>query len=118
MQLIGHPLVPYEPLKFVKYEKDICKNCVINFDENLIGVAQKKKVEFGLICTSISEAIIANAVGAKIIICEKNIAKNIAKLAQFYLFDSKIACFIKTDSELENLAELEVDTAIYKQALT
>ncbi|MGG7048755.1 MULTISPECIES: hypothetical protein [unclassified Campylobacter] len=118
MQLIGHPLAPYESLLHAKTKAEIRQNCVFKFDENLIKTAIEKKVDFGVFCNEISQAIIANAVGAKLIICEKNLAQNFAKLAQFYLFDSKIACIIKTDSELENLAELEVDTAIYEQALT
>lgn len=117
MQLVGHNLVPYEPLLSAKTKAEICQNCVFDFDENLIKTAVEKKVDFGVFCNTISQAIIANAVGAKLIICEKNLAQIFAKLAQFYLFDSKIACVITTDDELEILAQNEVDVAIFKSAI-
>ncbi|KEA46146.1 hypothetical protein CR66_02755 [Campylobacter mucosalis] len=117
MQLIGYDLVPYEQLNFIQSERHICANCLFKFDENLIDIAVKQDVEFSVICEDLSEAIIANATKAKFIICDTKNAKNFVKMAEFYMFDSKIACVIKDSSELEKLANLGVDTAIFTKGI-
>ncbi|MCR4941349.1 MAG: hypothetical protein K5978_00970 [Campylobacter sp.] len=117
MQLLGHELVDFEPLNLIKNEDEICQNALFKFDKNLIKLAKQKGVKFSVICKKINEAIIANAVGASLIVCDKKLAKSFVKLAEFYIFDAKIACIISQDSQLDILAKLGVDTAIYQSAI-
>lgn len=117
MQLIGYDLIDYESLKFANSTDDITQNALFSFDENFIKIAKNKKFSFSIKCDTKGQAIIANAVGAKFIICKKSVAKEFSELAQFYLFDSKIACIIDNKNELNELAELGVDVAIFKKGI-
>ena len=119
MQLIGHWLVPYESLFWVRSKNEISneRQNLFDYDEATIGRAKELNAEFSVVCRSVSEAIIAKAAGAKFIVCNTHEAKEIADLAQFYLFDSKIACVINSEDELEILAKFGVDAAIFRQGI-
>ena len=66
---------------------------------------------------SIKEAIYANSLNAKYIISEKELAKAIQKIADNYMFDSKILAVIETNDEIEEIAQSEIDGIIYKSIL-
>ncbi|MBR8464589.1 hypothetical protein KDD93_08460 [Campylobacter sp. faydin G-24] len=120
MQLIGHELVAYEPLFVVSSESQIMAGRVnlFDFDKNMIAYANELNTEFAVYCSDVSQAIIANAAGAKLIIAnELEKAKKFAEFAQFYLFDSKIAYVINDEVELETLAQNGVDVAIFKKGI-
>lgn len=117
MQIVGDELIPYEPLVYITNEGEICKNCLYKYDRNLIKISKQKGYEFSLICSDISQAIIANAVGARYIVCEIKDALVFSELANFYMFDAKIACVISDESELSKLAKTKIDTAIYKRGI-
>lgn len=117
MQLIGYDLVEFKALKFINSKDELEHNSLFKFDKHLIKLAQKNGFEFSVICQNLKEAIISNAVGAKFIICDKIMANEFSNLAEYYMFDSKIACVIDDEAELEELAKLKVDTAIFKQGI-
>lgn len=117
MQIIGDELIPYKPLIYITHESEICQNCLYRYDRDLIKISKQKGHEFSLICSDITQAIIANAVGAKYIICEQKDALAFSELANFYMFDAKIACVIDDESQLSKLANTKVDTAIYKKGI-
>ena len=52
---------------------------------------------------SIKEAIYASNFNAKYIICENELAKNYKKIADNYMWDSKILTIIKSSDDLEKL---------------
>ncbi|MDL0089378.1 hypothetical protein [Campylobacter gastrosuis] len=115
MQILGHDLIAYEPLIFTKDE--IYENCFFEFDKALIKKAKEQNAQFSVVCDDLTKAILANASGAKFIICDIKNAKNFAKMAEFYLFDSKIACVIDDEAEIAILAYLGVDVAIFREAI-
>ncbi|MBE3022393.1 hypothetical protein [Campylobacter sp. 7477a] len=119
MQLIGHELVEFEPLFWTQSTNEMSKDRLnlFEFDKDLIKFAKQRQMNFATVCIDTKQAIIANACGAKFILCHKLIAKNLSDLAQFYLFDAKIACVITHEHELEELAKFGVDVAIFQKGV-
>ena len=119
MIILGHALVPYEPLYLIKNGDEVFKydNLLFKFNDRLIAAAQKAQKKFSVITNDINEILLANGAGARFIIVDKKSAAGAQKLANDYLFDAKIAMFIGSARALKNLAELGIDTAIFKDAI-
>ncbi|ARR01483.1 hypothetical protein CVIC8964_0033 [Campylobacter vicugnae] len=101
MIIIGSDLIAYEPVFLSKFDpKNLNPKC--NF----------------IVVSNIKEALIANANGVKFIVCDTiKLAKKLQKLANNYLFDSKIALIINSDNELEKAAKKQIDAVIYLGAI-
>ena len=122
MILIGDKRVPYEDIsKIVSIEdiKNTKANSCISFvyNEEILTYTFKNNLSSAVIITSIKEAIYANSLNAKYIICEKQLAKDLQKIAENYMFDSKILAIISSNDEFEEIALCEVDGIIYKNIL-
>ena len=84
----------------------------------MIKRAQEKGAKFSVTCENVSECIIANAAGANLLVISKReFTPKAANLAQFYLFDAKVACIIGDESELSEIAGYQADVAIFKNAV-
>ena len=119
MKLIGHELVPYEPLFWRENAQQIeaGKQNLFKFDAAAIKRAQELGAQFCVEAENLNEAIIANAAGAKFIVVPRELAGKAAKLAQDYLFDAQICVVIGGEDELAELSETGVDAAIFKNAV-
>nr|WP_314887615.1 hypothetical protein [uncultured Campylobacter sp.] len=119
MQLIGHELVPYEPLFWHENVEQIeaGKQNLFKFDEAAIKQAQELGANFSVEAENINEVIVANAAGAKFIIVPRDLVGKAAKLAQDYLFDAQICVIIESQNELAALSETGADVAIFKNAV-
>lgn len=123
MQIIGHKLIEYENFNLIQTVENILNfdNLIFKYNENFIKNARNSGKTFSVIVRNLNEAILANALKAKFIIIEKNnisIAKDVVKLAEFYLFDSKIAVIIENyEKDLLNAINLRVDAVIYKNII-
>lgn len=122
MIIIGDSLIPFEEIyKISKIEdiKDTKANSLLLFyyDEELVKYCFENKLKYALLVENIKESLYANALDAKYIICKKSLAKKIQKIADNYIFDSKILALIKTSDELEEIALNEIDGAIYKELI-
>ncbi|MFC2749923.1 MAG: hypothetical protein ACFN38_02260 [Campylobacter sp.] len=119
MKLIGHELVPYEPLFWRENVEQIeaDKQNLFKFDATAIKRAQELGAQFSVEAENINEAIVANAAGAKFIIVPRELAGKAAKLAQDYLFDAQICVVIGGENELAALSETGADAAIFKTAV-
>ncbi len=122
MILIGDKRIPYEDIsKIVSIEdiKNTKANSCISFvyNEEILTYTFKNNLSSAVIITSIKEAIYANSLNAKYIICEKQLAKDLQKIAENYMFDSKILAIISSNDEFEEIALCEVDGIIYKNIL-
>jgi hypothetical protein len=92
----------------------------IEFDEknlDIIEYMQINDISFGLEADTLKEALFSEHLGAKYIICNKDLAKSIQDRAEHYLFDAKILCRIEDDEEIEVLAVEGIDGVIYPNAL-
>ena len=83
MKLIGHELVPYEPLFWRENTKQIeaGKQNLFKFDEAAIKRAQELGAQFCVEAENLNEVIVANAAGAKFIVVPRELAIKAAKLA-------------------------------------
>ncbi len=123
MQIIGHKLIEYKNFNLIQTVENILNfdNLIFEYNEDFIKNAKDNGKTFSIIARNLNEAILANALKAKFIIIEKNnisIAKEVVKLAEFYLFDSKIAIIIENyEKDLLNAINLKVDAVIYKNII-
>lgn len=119
MKLIGHELVPYEPLFYCDRDSDIKvgRQNLFAFDANMIKHAQKMGADFSVKTGDVSEIIVANASGAKFIVVPTDIALLASSIAQNYLFDAQICVVIDNENELERLSQRGADVAIFKQGI-
>ena len=119
MKLIGHELVPYEPLFWRESARQIeaGKQNLFKFDAAAIKQAQELGANFSVEAENLNEVIVANAAGAKFIVVPRELAGKAAKLAQDYLFDAQICVIIGGEDELAELSETGADAAIFKTAV-
>ncbi len=117
MIILGHDLVPYKPYYFIQNTDQIPTNdktILFDFNEDLIKYCQLQKINFAIKIKDKTQAVIANAVGAEAIICPFDLAKEVQKLAEYYLFDSKIAIITQN---IKKAIDLKVDMAILPNAI-
>ncbi|WP_122871616.1 hypothetical protein [Campylobacter showae] len=119
MKLIGHELVPYEPLFWRENAQQIeaGKQNLFKFDTAAIKRAQELGAQFCVEAENLNEIIVANAAGAKFIVVPRELAGKAAKLAQDYLFDAQICVIIESQNELAALSETGADAAVFKTAI-
>ncbi|WP_257397317.1 hypothetical protein [Campylobacter lari] len=116
MLIFGHPLINMQ--KFSHYENIFIKtnvNC-FEYDELVVKNAKDEKVDFGIFVKNEEEILLSNALGAKyILIKDENLAKIASKMAEFYMFDSKILFLLDTlKNNLKKAYELNVDGVCLK----
>lgn len=122
MILIGDSLIPHKEFEYIDSILDIehtqpNSTLVFNYDENLLLYTRKNNLASSIVVTSIKEAIYCNALNVKYVICEKKLAKQVQKIADNYMFDSKILAIIESSDEIEKVALSEVDGVIYSSLL-
>lgn len=122
MILIGDKLVPFENIETIEKIEDIQNTKANNtlsfgYNEEILKYTYENELSVAIKVDSIKEAIYANALNAKYIIAQKLLAKEIQKVAENYMFDSKILAIIETNEELEEIASFEIDGIIYKSII-
>ncbi len=122
MILLGDTLVPYEDIFYINSIDDI-KNSkanstlVFSYKDELLKYCFENSLLYAVLVKSLKEAIYANALNAKYIVCDKNLDKSIQDIAENYMFDSKILSIIENSDEIENIASKQIDGVIYKKLL-
>jgi hypothetical protein len=122
MILIGDKLIPYTDFFNILSVDDIKNtkaNSLISFryNENLLSYSFENELDYAVIVSSITQAIYANSLNATYIVCDKEISKDIQKIADNYMFDSKVLAMIKSSTEIEEIALNEIDGIVYKNLL-
>lgn len=124
MIVLGHYLINSEYLYMVFNFEDIKKTpsnstVLINFsDGTLLKELSNNKIKTAVKVSNIKEAIFSEALRSKYIIANNlALAIQIQKLAENYLYDSKILVEIENESDLELIAENKIDGVIYKNAI-
>lgn len=119
MLIFGHKLI--ETPKFCWLTRAEFKQNAVNcfiYDESLIQKAQKAGVKFGILAQNADEILLANALKAEFILLEnENLAKKASKMAEFYLFDSKILLITNSLEKLDKAYKMGVDGVILKELL-
>ncbi len=120
MIIIGDKLVPFEDFAFIKNIENI-KNTKANstlcfsYDEDILKYAYGNSLNTAVIVKNIKQAIYSNALNARYIISSKDLAKDIQKIADTYMFDSKNLAIISSNEEFEQIAKDEIDGVIYQE---
>lgn len=122
MILIGDNLIPHKSCFFIDSIMDIentepNSTLIFNYEENLLLFCRKNDIKCAVVVESIKEAIYCNALNSKYIICNKRLAKSIQKIAENYIFDSKVLAIVDSCDEIEEVALAEIDGAIYSHLL-
>lgn len=119
MKILGDELIKFEPLFLCESEDEISsgRQNLFKFDRNLIKKALVLGASFSVFVSNLNEAIVANAAGAKFIIADITLAKDLAAVASEYLFDALVAVLTESEDELEKLCKLGIDAAILPNAI-
>ncbi|MEA3353275.1 MAG: hypothetical protein U9Q33_05645 [Campylobacterota bacterium] len=119
MIIIGDKFIPYEKIESIKKIEDIKETkpnttLLLDFDKELMSYCVKNEIQYAVNITEIKEALYSNALKAKYILPPLSIIAHIQKIAENYLFDSKILASIDSDDEIEALAVQNIDGVIFK----
>ncbi len=118
MILIGDGNIPYEDIKKVSSIKNILSTkpnstVLFDFDFELLKYTVQNDINSAVVVSNIKEVIYANSLNARYIIVNKILAQKVQKIADNYMFDSKILVIIKDEDEIEQNAIYEIDGVIY-----
>lgn len=119
MILIGDENIPYETIQKVNGIDGIGNtqaNAIVLFDFNIntLKHTQTNDIKSAVKITTIQELIYASSLGAFYILPTQEILLQSQKIANNYMFDSRILATIIDASEIEKIALDEIDGAIYK----
>ena len=122
MIIIGDNFVPFENISFISSIDDI-KNTKANstllflYDLELLKYCYENELSSAVIVTSIKDAIYSNNLNAKYIISESDLATQIQKIADNYMYDSKNLVIINSNEEFEQTAIAQIDGVIYRELI-
>ncbi|MEY3090507.1 MAG: hypothetical protein RL113_823 [Pseudomonadota bacterium] len=126
MIIIGHPWV--ESSRFVQVDSiDKIRHTQPNEIVFLVSIkasheiamhCQKNDVAYAVQAEEINDALFANALGAKYIVCKQDQAKQIQIIANEYLFDSRILTLIETEDQLQKIAKEGIDGVLFQDAIS
>ncbi len=125
MIVIGHPWIKSQRFSKVFSVEDI-KNTQTNdivLLEPLLDshrhaqYCQENNIAYAVLTNSLDDAVFANALGAKYMICEKDVALMIQPIAQEYLFDARVLVLIHNEKEISQIAKSGIDGVIFAEAM-
>ena len=122
MIIIGDKLIPFEEVIYIKNIENI-KNTkanstiIFNYNEETLKYSYENELPVAVIVKSIKEAIYCNSLNIKYIISEKNLACEIQKIADNYMYDSKNLVIIDSNEEFEQTAIAQIDGVIYRELI-
>lgn len=125
MLLFGHRFIKSESFYHISDIEDVSKtpsNSIVYLkfsEENLdiIEYLNNNHIAFALGVKNVPELIYASQLHASFMILSKKMAKTAQNLADNYLFDAKILAQIEEEEEIEELALLGIDGAVFTEAI-
>jgi len=125
MLLFGHPYLPSLPfyhIDSIEAIRHTPANSVVSLfftPENLdiIEHLRQNSVRFALHIETITDAVIAENLGASYLIVLPKHGEAIQKVAEHYLFDAKVLGYIEEIKDLEDLIAMRLDGAIFSDAM-
>jgi len=125
MLIIGHPWIKSHKFSKVFSIEDI-KNSqtddVVLLEpladsHSFAAYCQQNSIDYAVVVSTLDGAIFANALGARYMICEEEIALTIQPIAQEYLFDTKVLVLIHNEKEISKIARGGIDGVIFAEAI-
>ena len=125
MLLFGHRFIPSKSFYHIDSIEAIkntppSSTLYLHFSEenlDIINHANENSIMFMLSVQNITELIYASSLGARLILVPKALAKTAQDIAESYLFDAKIVVRIEDESEIEEMALLSLDGALFTNAI-
>jgi len=125
MIIIGHPWIKNQRFFKIFAEKGFEKSQVDDIilleplvDSHTLAIhCQDNDIPFAVVVNTLDDALFANALGAKYIICEEDDALMIQPIANEYLFDTRILVLIHSEKEISKIARGHVDGVIFAEAI-
>lgn len=122
MIILGDAHISCEATAAIKYIEAIAQTqpnstLLFNYTLPVLQYCSKNSLPYGVLVCSLKEAIYANALNAKYIVCKRDIAKQIQAVAENYMYDAKVLAIIENNDELEAVANDEIDGVIYSTLL-
>ncbi len=125
MIIIGHPWIKSNRFFKVFSIKGITKSQADDIillgplvDSHEYAVhCQANAIPFAIVVNNLDDALFANALGAKYIICEEDDALMIQPIANEYLFDTRVLVLIHSEKEISKIARGGVDGVIFADAI-
>lgn len=123
MIILGHELISFTPVYKVTKIEDIKRtspNSTVLFDfinKEVLEYCEDQDISFALHVKNIKDACIANALKAKFIIVDYELAKKVQPIATEYLFDTKIFLYVEDEMQIELAADYSIDGVIFKEAI-
>jgi hypothetical protein len=122
MIIIGDEFIPYERIEKVEkisHIKLTSPNSTLYFpfSKEMLLFCMENSLACAVNISSIKEAVYANALGAKYILPSREILQAVQKLAENYLFDSKVLALIENEDEIEDLALKNIDGAVFQKII-
>ena len=78
---------------------------------------QVNSIPFAVVVNTLDDALYANALGAKYIICEEDDALMIQPIANEYLFDTRILVHVHSEKEISKIARGHIDGVVFSEAI-
>ncbi len=78
---------------------------------------QDNSIAYAVVVNTLDDAIFANALGARYMICEEDAALMIQPMAQEYLFDTRILVLIHSNKDISKIARGGIDGVIFAEAI-
>lgn len=92
--------------------------CLFDFsNKEVLEYIKKVKIPFAVFIENATQACLANALGATYIITDKELLEKIQKIANEYLFDTKVLYLIKDEKDMEYGIENFVDGVLFSSAI-
>ena len=126
MIIIGHPWIQSTQFRKIFSKEDITKKSSadevvllepLGDSHALAAYCQQNGIPYAITVSTIKDAVFANALGAKYLICEEDDALMIQPIAQEYLFDANVLILIHEEKEITKIARSGIDGVIFPEAI-
>jgi len=125
MLVFGHPWI--ESPRFIKVfsideisktkADDILLLEPLNVSINIAKYCQKNNLKFAVTVNNTRDAIYVNALGADYMLCQFEQAILIQKIADDYLFDTKVLVVIEDDKSIDMMIKFRIDGVIFSHSI-
>jgi len=125
MLIFGHRWV--ESPRFVKVfsledisrtrREDILLLEPLSVSIDLVKHCRQNDLIFAVTIGSLKEALLANALGAAYVLCQHEQAIEVQKIAEEYLFDTRVLVLVEEERGIETVARFGIDGVIFPSAI-
>ena len=125
MLVFGHPWIESE--KFLKVytiddikktqPKDILLLEPLSVSIDIAKYCKANNLPFAVTINSVRDAVYVNAIGADYMLCQHEQAIIVQKIADDYMFDTKVLVVIEDEKSIDTLIRFGIDGVIFSHAI-